>query len=110
MPLDFFRNAFAGSPLDRSSYRRSDPEWIAARLADAETRSLVLWNGDPLVEKAGEDRRLVRLPMEMVRPLAGDERHLLFLGMDGERALFAADLGGDADPSQGALRGQGHFH
>jgi NAD+ diphosphatase len=33
----------------------------------------------------------------------------LFLGMDGDRALFAADLEGDADPSQGALKGLGHF-
>jgi NAD+ diphosphatase len=109
MPLEFFRNAFAGNPLDRSSYRRSEPDWIAARLADAETRAIVLWNGDPLVETAQEGRRLARLPMELVRPLAGDERRLLFLGMDGERALFAADLGGEADPAEGALKGFGHF-
>jgi NAD+ diphosphatase len=110
MPLSFFRNAFAGNPLDRSSYHRSDPDWIAARMADPQTRAIVLWNGDPLVDKAGEERRLARLPMDMVRPLAGDARHLLFLGLDGEQALFAADLDGEADPAQGPLKGFGHFH
>jgi len=109
MPLDFFRNTFAGNPLDRASYHRGDADWIAARLADPATRSLALWNGQPLVEGGEDAPRLAWLPMEMALPLAGDERHWLFLGMDGETALFAIDLDGEADPAAGPLEGRGRF-
>ena len=34
MPLDSFTNVFAGNPLDRASYQRSQPEWVAQRIAD----------------------------------------------------------------------------
>jgi NAD+ diphosphatase len=109
MPLKSFRNTFAGNPLDRSSYLRSDADFVAARLADPDTRMLVLWNGLPLVEGDEDAPKLARLDVARVRLLAGDDRRLLFLGMDGEAALFAADLDGEADPTAGPLASQGRF-
>ena len=52
MPLTAFTNTFAGNPLDRVSYKRSDPDWIDAQLADPETLAVALWNGKPLIEDA----------------------------------------------------------
>jgi NAD+ diphosphatase len=109
MPLKSFHNTFAGNPLDRSSYLRSVPQFIASRLGDPATRALVLWNGLPLVTGSDEAPKLARLTLDMVRPLAGDDRKLLFLGMDGEAAVFAVDLAGEADPTAGPLEGHGSF-
>ena len=50
MPLDAFMNTFAGNPLDRSSYRRADPDWVKGKLADPDSLALVMWNGRPMVE------------------------------------------------------------
>jgi NAD+ diphosphatase len=50
MPLDAFQNVFAGNPLDRASYSRSQPEWLAEKLADPDSLAMVIWNGRPMVE------------------------------------------------------------
>src|SRR5580698_8130554 len=34
MPLTAFMNVFAGNPLDRASYQRSDADWIKTKIAD----------------------------------------------------------------------------
>src|SRR6185437_11958177 len=54
MPLDAFRNTFAGNPLDRASDKRVDAEWLAARLASDESLGLAVWNGQPFVEPTKE--------------------------------------------------------
>ena len=96
---------FAGNPLDRAHDRRIDPDWLSTRLKDATTTALALWNGAILLD--GD--RLARLPIELAYELSGDE-HLLFLGLEDEDvAVFAIDLEGAADPSQGPLYGLGQF-
>ncbi len=110
MPLDAFANTFAGNPLDRASYRRSDPDWIAGRLAAPESLAVALWNGKPLVE-TGKDGgvRIAYLAADMARVLAAGPERLLFLGLWNETAVFAVDLDADADPADGPLEGLGRF-
>ena len=106
MPLESFRNAFAGNPIDRAGDRRSDAAWIAARLADPSAAVLALWNGAPLL--APEAPRLAWLPADLARRLA-EADGLLFLGLNGGAPAFALDLDDSADPAEGPLQGLGRF-
>ncbi|MBV1930718.1 MAG: NAD(+) diphosphatase [Porticoccaceae bacterium] len=42
-------HTFAGGPLDRAGHRRTDADWIAAKLKDQSTRIVPLWKLQPLV-------------------------------------------------------------
>ncbi len=110
MPPSMYTNTFAGNPLDRVSERRREPEWLADRLESEGTTVLALWNGAPLVcGEAGEVRLAQIAPSLAVELSRGDER-LLFLGLNtAQHAVFAVDLDGPADPTQGALEGRGRF-
>jgi NAD+ diphosphatase len=110
MPLDAFRNTFAGNPLDRASGRRGEPAWIAARLADPASVALVVWNGQPLVETGPNGRpRLAYVLAAMAGELSGGPERLLFLGLWKDAAVFAVDLEGPSDPVEGPLEGLGRF-
>src|SRR5665213_612915 len=115
MPLAAFTNTFAGNPLDRASYRRADPDWLAEKLAAPDSLALAVWNGRPLVEDArGEDAkaggmRIAWLAAGMARTLSGSPEHLLFLGLWKGATIFAVDLEGGADPADGPLEGLGRF-
>ena len=110
MPLSVFTNTFAGNPLDRVSYRRADPSWLAEKLAAPSSLALALWSGRPLVEDAkGGGVQLAYLAAEMAKTLSGDPEQLLFLGLWKEAAIFAVDLEGGADPAEGPLEGLGRF-
>jgi NAD+ diphosphatase len=103
--MPFITHTFAGNPLNRASDRRSDADWLAGKLAEPQSRALVLWNGSPLLK----DGALVWLGGSLAQHLAGGEEHLLFMGLDGEAAVFALDLDGAADPAEGPLEGWGTF-
>jgi NAD+ diphosphatase len=110
MPLTAFTNVFAGNPLDRASERRGDADWLAARLNDSESLAIALWNGAPLVEPTAQGGvQLAYFGAPLARELAGGGEHLLFLGLWKGTAIFAVDVEGPADPSQGPLRGVGAF-
>ena len=112
MPLSTITNIFAGNPLDRASEKRIDTDWMSARLNDAESLAVAIWNGRPLVEDAPPGKPAVRiayLPISLARKVtAGDER-VLFMGLWKETAVFAIDLEGTADPTDGPLSGFGRF-
>jgi NAD+ diphosphatase len=82
---------FAGAPLDRAPVERRRPGWLAARRADPAARSLVLSERGVWVE----DGRLVLVPPD------GES---VFLGLAGERPLFAQDAG-DGEPEHGRPAG-----
>ncbi len=42
-------HTFAGGPLDRAGHRRTDADWLAAKLKDPSTRIVPLWKLQPLV-------------------------------------------------------------
>jgi NAD+ diphosphatase len=105
MSRAFITHTFAGNPLDRASDKRSDSDWLAGKLAEPDSRALALWKGAPLLK----DNGLVWLDGGLAGKLAGGDEHLLFMGLDGDTAVFALDLEGEADPAQGPLEGLGAF-
>jgi NAD+ diphosphatase len=78
---------FAGAPLDRAPLERRRPEWLAARRADPQARSLVLSERGLWLD----DGRLL---------LVAPNGESVFLGLAGERPLFAQDAGG-GEPERG---------
>jgi NAD+ diphosphatase len=83
--------AFSGNPLDRASYQRSNPGWLAEQAA----RGLFLpfWQNRPLIvaQRAGF------LPWRD----EWKDATRVFLGLDGDQPLFAVDLPGDSEPMLG---------
>ena len=115
MPLSIITNTFAGNPLDRDSERRGDEAFLAEKLADPESLAVALWNGKPLVEDIlGEDGKpkgvqIAYLRADMAQDLAGGNEKLLYMGLWKDIAVFAVDIEGAADPSEGPLQGLGRF-
>ncbi|MGI9168832.1 MAG: NUDIX-like domain-containing protein, partial [Caulobacteraceae bacterium] len=110
MPLAAFTHTFAGNPLDRAGDRRGDAEWLARMLAAPDSLALAVWTGRPLIEDAkGGGAQIAWLAAGMARNLSGSPEHLLFLGLGKETAIFAVDLEGGADPTDGSLEGLGRF-
>ena len=110
MALDSFANVFAGNPLDRASYRRSDEAWVAERLADPDSLALAMWNGKPLVESGKNGGvQIAYLATGMAKALAGGAEQMLFLGLWQGTAVFAVDIDSDTDPADGPLEGLGRF-
>jgi NAD+ diphosphatase len=102
----FITHAFAGNPLDRAGDRRGDADWIAGRLETPGARALVLWKGNPLLRPGPE---LVFVEGAVASKLAETGEHLIFLGLDGEDAVFALEIEGEGDPTLGPLQGFGEF-
>lgn len=110
MPLEAFTNVFAGNPLNRASDRRTDPQWLAERQADPEALGMVLWNGNPLVETSPKGTpQLAYLPMKLLQALSPGAEGPLFMGLWKDTPVFATDLDGTADPTDGPLSGMGKF-
>ncbi len=109
MALTFFVNTFAGNLLDRRSDLRLETDWLAERKLDPATTLVALWNGQPLLEDRDDGLALARLEPKLGFELAGSDETVLFLGLDGEDAVFAIDLVGEADPAAGPLEGRGKF-
>lgn len=83
---------FTGGHLDRASERRTDAPWLAARLADADSRVLPLWRDLNLIWE-GEVAKPVLVDGDAGQRLLAVAEEWGFLGIDGEgRALFAALL------------------
>jgi len=80
--------AFGGNPLDRAGARRGDADWLAAQARAG--RILPFWRDRPLVK----DGRAAFLPWRA----AFDGAPLVFLGLEGGTALFAAALAGETPP------------
>lgn len=88
--------AFAGSPLDREAVRRRDRAWLEARLADATSRFLPLWQGRPLARR--DPPALAWARREFFDDLETPEPVLL--GTDGGVAHFAVDVSAAEKPEE----------
>ncbi|RQX06239.1 NAD(+) diphosphatase [Micromonospora globispora] len=94
--------AYGGGWLDRAGARRTDPGWIAARLADRETVLLPLWRDHCLVSA---ERTPVRRGAVEAAGLLAAADETVFLGLDGGVAVFAVDLSGRSEQEALELAG-----
>jgi len=101
---------FAGNPLDRASERRKDQAWLEARLKDRNSQFLPLWRTRPFVVEQQGETMLGLLRAGLIDSLIASAPPPVFLGLDGESAVFAVDLSDGPDPAKGgALAGLGRF-
>ena len=104
---------FTGNPLNRASEKRADAQWIAARRREPSTLVLPLWKLQPfLLGSANSDAplELGLLRTGLCETLAAPDAAEVFLGLEGDTALFALDISAAADPeNEGPLAGLGHF-
>ena len=92
-------NAYTGSPLDRAGERRGDAAWVEARLADPASLFVPVWRGQTLFEGLDEGQpRAVLVPGDAARALRAAGGAWALLGLLGDAAVFAVDVGAAADP------------
>jgi NAD+ diphosphatase len=80
---------YTGGWLDRAGGLRSDPDWVAKALAAPGARVIPLWRDQCLVSADGVPLRLSAAAAGDVLAAAGEP---VFLGLDGDVGVFAADL------------------
>jgi NAD+ diphosphatase len=104
---------FAGNPLNRASEKRTDAKWIEAQRHDPSSLIFPMWRLEPFLlgpEKSAPPIELGLLRPGVVEPLAADGAPCIFLGLDGDRAVFALDVSEANDPAKvGPLAGLGYF-
>ncbi len=104
---------FAGNPLNRASEKRTDSNWIESKLRDPSSLVLPLWRLQPFL--LGREDSRAPLELGLVRPgvadsLVSDGAACVFLGLDGDRAIFALDVSEAGDPAkEGPLARIGYF-
>jgi len=104
---------FAGNPLNRASEKRTDPNWIESKRRDLSSLVLPMWRLQPFLlgsEQSGPPIELGLMRPGVVDSLAHDGALCIFLGLDGDRAVFALDVSDAPDPAHvGPLAGLGYF-
>ena len=104
---------FSGNPLNRASEKRTDQNWIEFKRRDPSSLVLPMWRLEPFLletEKPDAPIELGLLKPEVVDSLAGAGALCIFLGLDGDRAVFALDVSDAADTANtGPLAGLGYF-
>lgn len=104
---------FSGNPLDRASVKRTDADWITARRNAQSSLILPMWRLQPFIlgsEKAQPPVELGLLRPGLAEPLAAPDAPCIFLGLEGDSAMFALDISAASDPvSDGPIAGLGHF-
>jgi len=100
---------FAGNPLDRASEKRTDSNWIESRWRDPSSLVLPMRRLEPFL--LGPEKSTTPLELGLIKPavveaLADKEAARIFLGLDGDAAVFAIDV---PEAAEQALAGLGYF-
>jgi NAD+ diphosphatase len=90
-------NFYVTPTLDRVSLNRRDEAWVAHRMAEPESRLLLVWRGQNLILEAPSPAAAL-LSLTEGGALLAEAREIALLGLVGERALFAADLSHREEP------------
>jgi NAD+ diphosphatase len=90
-------NFYVTPTLDRVSLNRRNDAWLAHRMAEPESRLLLVWRGQNLILEAPPPAAALLSLIEGGALLA-EAREIALLGLIGERALFAADLSHREEP------------
>lgn len=100
---------FTGNSLSRASEKRTDTAWIEARWHDPASLVIPFRRLEPFISDQRLDAapRLALLPVRSLAKVASDNAIRIFLGLDGDTAIFAIDLSDIVDAE--ALTGQGRF-
>jgi len=99
-------NFYSGVGLDRADHRRRDADWVRARRADPRSRIVLVWRNHSLIRRA-DDVGAVWLHMAETVALLPRGPEPVFLGQDGDTAVFALDLSALA-PEEAAAAVDGH--
>ena len=104
---------FSGNDLNRVSEKRTDAKWIEAKLRDPSSRIFPMWKLQPFLlgpESADPPYELGFFKPEAIEVIAGEGTICIFLGLDGDRALFAVEIPDEKDPTKdGPLARLGFF-
>jgi NAD+ diphosphatase len=103
---------FSGSPLNRASEKRTDANWIESKRREPSSLVLPMRRLEPFLlgaEKQEPPIELGLLRTEIADSIAGADALWIFLGLDGETAVFALDVTHADDAQIGALAGLGYF-
>ena len=91
---------YSSGPIDRAAKLRADDDWVSAAFVSDAAVAVLIHNDQNLVTglSGREDAPHVgRVPLSVVRPhLVAPSSLWIFLGLDGETPVFAAELPGDA--------------
>jgi NAD+ diphosphatase len=82
--------AYSGGFIDRAANQRSDPGFLDATLAKASTRLIPMWRDHCVV--SGEPSVPVILPAAEAGAVLDAAAEVVFLGLDDQGGIFAADL------------------
>ena len=83
---------YTEAEIDRMAEKRSDPEFIAARLSDPDTVLLPVWRGQNLIDESGDTPRAGGFSVAEGGMLLEEGGGTVFLGDAGGRAYFAIDV------------------
>jgi len=104
---------FTGNPLNRASEKRLDSSWIQSKRRDASSLILPMWRLEPFLLGAETSRppfELGLLRPQIADSIAGTDVPCIFLGLDGDTALFAIDVTQADQPGKASpCSGLGHF-
>jgi NAD+ diphosphatase len=104
---------FAGNPLNRVSEKRTDAKWIESRRHDPSSLIFPIWKLQPFL--LGRDDTKPPYELGLLEPgiadqVAGEDAICVFLGLEGDRALFALEIPDAKDPTkEGPLARRGFF-
>lgn len=82
--------------LDRAHQHRGDADWIADRRARADSVFVPIWRNRNLIFE-NDSPGAVLLDAEELLGLDAENGLCMFLGLEGERAIFAVELAGERD-------------
>jgi len=103
---------FSGSPLNRASEKRTDSNWIESKRRDPSSLVLPIRRLEPFLlgaEKSDPPVELGLVRTEIAESLAGADALWIFLGLDGDTAVFALDVTEADDARIARLAGLGYF-
>ncbi len=113
MPIATNPNIFANNPLDRGADKRTDSEWLEARLNDSSSLIVPFWRLNPFVlpsKTPDKPDAIGWIRPGVMGDLAPKEAIWVFLGIDDDIAHFALDISAAEDPERsGPLAGLGAF-
>lgn len=98
------KNYYAPTRLDRVSHLRSDAEWLAARLRDAKSRLIPVWQQKNLVID-GESVAAGLLDIDRMETLRAEGVDPVLLGLVDDTAYFTLDVSHIENPHEHEMLG-----